>query len=705
MTLRVQLEPDGTLSIRNGGNIALLDVRCALGPLDAAPAEGTLRASPWEGAEGWGTREAREVFSSLARDDAGVAFKLTVEVEGDTAWIVAEAQRDLENLAVGDTFERAGLAAPAFSISPGLRALAVTYGLGRSGQGEIGGYWPEARTVPADALPSEALAPLVLYDGDSALAIAPASQFLTSALLRLPGGAARTLHGAVDAIPVGTRIETVVAAGHDVASALSRLGDALLARGGKARPSPGAALFTSRLGWWNAYGGFYTEPIRPLGENRLVELIQRLRRDAVPIGYVGLDLWYPYRMIGQALRFAPDPQKYGRGFAEIARRHGVSFVFHLSALSPDNVYGASGADPSFYAKVAAELRGQGGVAAWHDWLRTQQHLTSALRADPLAADRWFRGMGDALDREGLALLLCMQTMGMALASTTMPNALAARTAIDYLFGQPEALETLAALGQPGFRQDATSLADLRRQNLLLGSVLYALGLLPFHDLFLTQRHEGLGGASPRIEAALRALSCGPVGIGDGPGLTQVDLVRSLVSARGRLLQPDHAPYPVTATLGEDVEVYRTERAAGAARWEYVIALNVSRRCASFHVPHERDEVVVWDALRRRIAESMSGTLESGEAAVFVLAPLCDGLAPLGLVDKIVPAPAGVLRSAEARGAWRIELDAPGERFAWVAAEAPRVVADDGRELTVRGQAGLWTVEVPEPVSWLVATRR
>ncbi len=665
MTLRVRIEPDGTLSIRTGGDVALLDVRCAVGPLDAAPVEGTLRASPWEGAEGAGTREARGVFSSLAHDDAGAVFKLTVEAAGDTAWIVAEAQRDLGNLAVGDTFERAGLAAPAFSLPPGLRALAVTYGLGRSGQGEIGGYWPEARAVPADELPSEALAPLVLYDGADALAIAPASQFLTSALLRAPGGAARTLHGAVDALPAGTRIETCVASGHDVASALTRLGDALLARGGKARPMPDRAVFTSRLGWWNAYGGFYTEPIRPLGEHRLVELVQRLRRDAVPVGYVGLDLWYPYRTIGQALRFAPDPQKYGRGFAEIARRHGLSFVFHLSALSPDNAYGAGGADPAFYAEVAAELKGQGGVAAWHDWLRTQQHLTPALRADPRAADGWFRGMGDALDRE----------------------------------------ETLAGLGHPGFRQDATSLADLRRQNLLLGSVLYALGLLPFHDLFLTQRHDGLGGASPRIEAALRALSCGPVGIGDGPGWTQVDLVRSLVSARGRLLQPDHAPHPVTATLGNDVEVYRTERAAGAARWEYVVALNVSRRRASFRVPHEREESVVWDALRHRISESMSGTLESGEAAVFVLAPLHDGLAPLGLVDKIVTAPAGVVRSAEARDAWRIELDAPGERFAWVAAEAPRVVADDGQELTVRGQAGLWTVEIPESVAWLVATRR
>jgi len=49
-------------------------------------------------------------------------------------------------------------------------------------------------------------------------------------------------------------------------------------------------------------------------------------------------------------------------------------------------------------------------------------------------------------------------------------------------------------------------------------VLYALGMLPFHDLFLTRPHPGLGGDNPEEEALLRALSCGPVGIGDGPGM-------------------------------------------------------------------------------------------------------------------------------------------------------------------------------------------
>jgi hypothetical protein len=619
--------------------------------------------------------------------------------------VTVTAERALGGLARADSFEVSGIAAPGFLIPSELHALVITYGLGASSEGAKGGYWPTAQCASGGTLPREAFAPLVLYDNHSALAIAPASHCLTSALLRSCNGAARTLHGAIDNIPAGTCLETVFAAGDNVGDALERLGDALLARSGKARPKPQDSILTSSLGWWNAYGGYYTEPIRPLGENRLLDIVDQLRRDAIPVAYVGLDLWYPYRVIGQALRFVPDPRKYAKGFREIARRHGVSFVFHLSALSHDNEYAAAGGDPVLYAEVAAELRRQGGVAAWHDWLRTQQHLTPALRSDPAAAERWFVGMAGFLQAEDLHLLLCMQTMGMVLASTALPNVLAARSAIDYLFGQPEALETLAELGMASFRSDAISLSDLRRQNLLVGSVLHSLGLLPFHDLFLTRRHDGLGGADPRTEAALRALSCGPVGIGDGPGMTDAALVRSLVSARGALLHPDRPPVPVSATLGADVEVYRTERVAGAERWEYVAAINTGKRPAAFREPHDPEGAAVWDVLGHRVASSMQATIAPGELVYYVLAPLRQGIAPIGLADKLVPAPAGVLRSAEARDGWRIELDAPGERFSFWSSEPLRVRSGNGEDLRTHRHAGLWSVDVPRSVSSLVATRR
>lgn len=706
MSLRVDVDANGVLSICSGQDVVATDFHVALGQSAGTIEERSLRASPWEPSVGEDAGGARKLYSCSLFDEGGFVARISVRAEPDVAWVVVETQRPLAGLATEDSFESSSVAAPAFRFPEHLRTLAVTFGLGRSGEGQIGGYWPSARCGRGvGSLPCEAFAPLVLYDGDSALAIAPASQFLTSTLRMSESFVARSLHGATDALPAGMRIETVFASGTGIPDALTRLGGALLARSGKARPSPADSVLTSSLGWWNAYGSYYTEPVRPLGENRLVDVVDRLRRASVPIAYVGLDLWYPYRAIGQAVRFAPDPRKYARGFNEIARRHGLGFVFHLSALSHDNEYGATGADPSFYREVAAELSRQGGIAAWHDWLRTQQHLTPALRSDPVGADRWFAELAAALHHEGLSLLLCMQTMGMALAATELPNAIAARTAIDYLFGQPEALDTLEGLGMGGFRNDAISLADLRRQNLLVGSILNALGLLPFHDFFLTRHHEGLGGADPRGEAVLRALSCGPVGIGDGPGMTDVDLVHTLVSSRGALLRPDHAPQPDTGSLGGDIEIYRTERVAGDARWEYIMGLNRSPRQASLSLPHDREDVVVWDVFERRVVPSMEATLDSGGVACYVLAPLRQGIAPLGLVDKLVPAPAGVVRSAEIHDGWRLETDAPGERFAFWAEQPPCVRADGSRMSLVQQQSNLWIVDVPESVSALVATRR
>jgi len=707
MSLHVGLDGSGDLTIGSGRSVCVRQFEIAFGGSALRGAEETLRASPWDASVESDAGGARKVFRCTWLEGAVPTALVEVREDGDVAWFSVKTLRPLAGLAADDSFEVSNVAAPAFSFPSPLRIFLVTLGLGRSGEGSIGGYWPEALSGTGLAeLPDQAaFAPLVLFDGESALAIAPASQFLTSMLRKAGHGVARGLHGAIDHLETGTSIETVFAAGRNVSDALARLGDALLRRGGKSRPSPSQSPLTSSLGWWNAYGGFYTEPIRPLGENRLIDVISHLRRSSVPVAYVGLDLWYPYREIGQALRFSPDPRKYAKGFSDIARRYDLAFVYHLSALARDNEYGASGADPSFYADIATELRRQGGIAAWHDWLRTQQHLTPALRSTGGAADEWFGGMASALSGQDLKLLLCMQTMGMVLAATTCPNIISARSAIDYLFGQPEALETLDSLGHSGFKHDAIDAGDLRRQNLLIGSVLHTLGLLPFHDLFLTRHHDGLGGASPRTEAALRALSCGPVGIGDGPGMTDLELVRTLVSARGVLLHPDHAPHPDSGTLGAAVEIYRTECTAGEARWEYVVALNRSREKAAVEVPHNARDVVAWDVFGRRVVPAMATSLEPGEMAYYMLAPLRQGLAPMGFVDKLVPAPAGLLTSAEAGAGWRIELDAPGERFAFWSREPLRIRGEDGKDLQTQHQADLWSVQVPGSVSSLVVTGR
>jgi len=325
-------------------------------------------------------------------------------------------------------------------------------------------------------------------------------------------------------------------------------------RGGKKRPSPGSNPIFSKLGWWNAYGSYYTEPIRRLDEHALLEVIDDLKANEIPIDYLGLDLWYPYEQIGQAIQYVPDKEKYPRGIAPLAEQAGLSTVLHLSSR---------------------EVKSQRGIVAWHDWLRTQQYLTPKLREDPQAAEDWFSGMTGAFASEDVDVLLCMQTMGMNLASTQHPNVISGRTHTDFLFMQDEALHTVAAHGHPDFLEGFIEPSELRRQNLLMGMVLSSLGMLPFHDLFLTRPHPGLGGDNPEEEALLRALSCGPVGIGDGPGMVDADLIDRLLLPDGTLAQPDHPPFPLMETIDSGVQAFLTEHDTEEAKWGYLLLLNTS----------------------------------------------------------------------------------------------------------------------------------
>jgi len=707
MTIRIQLSSNGHPEIWANERILLSKLDIDIPRLQPeGHQEDTLKVSLWECSEGSDTGDVCQALRRVVRRDGQPLLTAELRLSQDVVTFSVTVEQTLSKLSVGDTFEAFSVAFPRIAAPDSYRCFLTTYGLGPSGNGGVGGYWPEAIVVSSTSqLPSKAFSPLVLFDEANALAIAPTSQFLTSTLICDGGDIVRTLHGSIDTIEAGTCIETLFAWGEDVTAALINAGDVLLSRGGKTRPNPSECTVTSKLGWWNAYGGYYTEPIHPLDGPALIDLVKSLQHQGIPIEYLGLDLWYPYKDIGQALRFSPDPSKYPDGVGCIAEEFDLPTVLHLSALSDENEYRANGSDPAFYRQVAEELRNQGALVAWHDWLRTQQHLTPRLRQNAAAADAWFNGMTKAMADEGISVLTCMHTMGMVLGSTALPNVIAARSSIDYLFAQPRALETLERLGLGGFKDEETPLPIMRRQNLLVGFTYYALGLLPFYDLFLTRWHDDLGGMSPKAEAVLRALSCGPVGIGDGPGMTDVDLVTMLVTTSGNLLQPDHPPYPDTETLGCAIETYRTERKTSSARWEYIIALNTSADDQFFELPAPREGHIIWDGMNQCVVDQMRGMLPTGELAYYVLVPVAEGIAPLGLWNKIVPAPSHVLLNAEWNDAWDIRLDASGETFAiWTS--DPIVVRDqDGRQLPKQQQGSLTLCPLGEGVSSLHIARR
>ena len=703
MRARLGIDAHGLPRIELDGETVVDAMRTAVPAWEARNAE--CVSTPWEPIEG---KDALGPFTGLRSvlvHEEERTIEQTLRDHGSAIVFTARFLRTVDGTGQADSFEQPSLHAPRFGLPDRSRVCLATHGLGASDD-PFGGYWPTAHVCDGDALPSEAFAPMVVFREAGALAIAPFSHFLTGCLVATPGGAARGTHGSIDRFDAETEIATLFVPGRDVAEALMALGDVLLRCGGKRRPSPSTHPLSAAIGWWNAYGGYYTEPIHPLTAPRLKEVIESIRGRGLPIRYLGLDLWYPYRQIGQAIEFAPDPEKYPDGIGDLVRPASLPTVLHVSALAQPNAYGSDGGDGSVYETIGDEIRRQEGFAVWHDWMRTQQHLTSRLRNSPDAAESWYRRMTGAFAARGLDVLQCMQTMGMALASTQAPNVRSARTSIDYLFALPEAIESLAELGQDGFRREALRPVDLNRQNLLMGTFLYALGLLPFHDLFLSAFHPGLGGAHPEEDAVLRALSCGPVGIGDAPGRSDERLLSRLILPDGRLLQPDRPPFPVPGSLGTAVETYWTLHRAGDHAWIYVVVLNLSPQAARYDVgPPLPGDYTIRNGFDGSTVARMSGELAAGRTAYYVLSPLLDGICPLGLAAKFVPAPADRFVALDRR---RDGIDLTVDRVEGTIdflSREPIEVRANGRPLDVRREGELSSVDVSLDQTALLVRRR
>jgi hypothetical protein len=654
----------------------------------AAP--GDLAIGSWELRQGEDELGSYRSWIAVARLGEEPLLEITLVLREGALEYRARLLKEVRGLQRGDSFEELTFLVPTISFSAPVKFLAVTYGLGDSGTGYPGGYWPTLVAGDGlDDLPREAISPLVAIVPGAALAISPGSHFLTSALVKWEGGIARGLHGAVDHLPAGFTTVTVFAAGREATGALAGLGRFLRARAGTDLPTRDHPLLR-KLGYWNAYGSYYTELLRPLTEGGLLELAAGFRRDGIPVSYFGLDLWYRFREIGKAVRYLPDPAKYPSGLAAIKEKTGLPYVLHLSALAEDNDYGVPGWDVEAYRKIAREIRDQGAIAAWHDWLRTQQHLYPKLRSDPEAAENWFSGMARAFSEEGLPVVLCMQTMGMVLASTGHGNVLAARSHTDYLFSQREALEEAVRRGHGELMEGWIPPAQLRRHNIAMGMVLDALGLAPFYDLFLSRPHPGLGGEGAGEEALLRALSCGPVGIGDGPGMWDRELIGQLILPDGTIGRPSRPLVPVLDTLGREIFVAWTETQLPTGdRWGYLLALNTAQEELPFRLdPPLEGDYLVWDPLREEAGEP-AGRLPAGRLSHFLIAPLRAGIAPLGYAGKLVPVPEGALGIEPSERGWLLRPGFPGETLLFWSASEVQVTPRGGRLLGLERTGNLW----------------
>ena len=596
--------------------------------------------------------------------------------------IETTALEDIVGLSLEDSFYTTTFNSPVLLLQEALNYLTYTWGLIATESSRDGGHFPEAVTgkgissIPSklclagyspredlSSISDKPFGPLVVYDDDGrTLLISPFNHFLISPLrtIQTPSGfgIARGLHGLVDSLPKGATTQTALVFGEGVVETMVKWGDWLMSTGGKTRAGPldnpllrqAQDRLLGQIGFWNCFGGYYTELFRRADENVLKELAEYFREEGIPVRYFGLDLWYDYSEIGFALSYKPDGVKYPRGLEAIHQETGLPYLLHMSAFESSNDYvglhefavDESSAYPiqrGLYEELARDFKQWGGFGIWPDFLRTQMQNSRSLRSTIDGADDWFDSLAGAFGEEGMAIMMCMPTIGHYLASTRHQNISAVRTHTDYLNHQKNQVEALRDQGLRYYLPPQRSI----RHNVLLSLLAHSLGLCPSFDVFLTNSAHPEGFAEPNAEteALLRAMSAGVIAVGDKAGSIDKNIIKKLCFPDGNTSRPDHPPLPLVSTLQSDVLAFYTTATVGKFKWVYLALFNVSEEGARYKLDvHEQLGThggPIFDYFERRVLREsgLEGYLEPAQGRYYVIMPRVGDAYFLGFPDRYI----------------------------------------------------------------------
>ena len=290
--------------------------------------------------------------------------------------------------------------------------------------------------------------------------------------------------------------------------------------------------------------------------------------------------WFPSGLNATVARFNGSASLYQPTFCQgnvFNRTLGVPFT---APYEDGDQCEPLGYDSSYKVYSAMMDKYKGLISNFEiDFLSTNTHIPDFLES-LTANEDWLRGMHDAAAERQLGVQYCMALPSDLLTSLHFPWVTNARGSGDYAYSGD-------AIGQFGF-------------NLLLSSMLmWPLGLAPFKDTTWTAPIQpnaphsfSWPHADVKLDVLASVLSRGPVGISDGPGLTNTALAKSVASAGGRLLQPSK---PLTAMertltagwetssagfLGQTHTLVANGSGGGVTTFHHALAVNTTKASAA-----------------------------------------------------------------------------------------------------------------------------
>lgn len=519
-----------------------------------------------------------------------------------------------------------------------------------------------------------------------------------------PGGTGLTRLDAV-AFVLGVGDDPYAMIERHAAVAAEALGRTSLLRSNKTYPP-----LLDRLGWcsWDA---FYHK----VNEEGLSEKAEELQRLGVPAGWFMIDDGWSDVRDGKLARFEADPAKFPRGLGHavglLKNRFGIRHVgvWHTIAGYWGGIDPQSEEARGYGRFLRSNARGQllpspepgeafGFWHGWHDWLSRQGVDFVKVDSQSAVSNFWegSHAVGDAASAAHASLeasvalhfdSALINCMGMAAENVWhRPKSAVSRSSDDFV------------------PQDLRGFAEHALQN-AYNSYWQGAFYWGDWDMFWTRHQDARAGA------LLRAISGGPVYVSDPPGRTDPALLRPLAYRDGSLLRCDSVAVPALDCLLRDptrealpLKLWNTAGGAG------VIALfRIDAEAGGMEASIGPGDVPGLSGERFALHEHGTGKAEivsrgealaldlaPGASAIWTVAPLADGFAPLGRLDKFAGSHAVLSCAADSRGRVRIRIREGGGPFGFVSDRPPISARADGADVEVRSAcARFYTVELPE----------
>jgi hypothetical protein len=513
--------------------------------------------------------------------------------------------------------------------------------------------------------------------------------------------------------------------GRGVGATFDTWGHALTDLLGKKRPPYDGDPTLKYFGYWTDNGAdYYYQYDKELGYGgTLLKLVERYRRENIPLGYFQLDSWWyqkstrepdgkpgkekkveslpagRWNRYGGTMDYTADPALFPQGLRAFQKELGLPLVTHGRWVDRESPYqkqyrfsGVAAIDPTYWEDRAAYLATNGVVCYEQDWL-DRIYFNSAMARVIGVGDAFTDDMAAACARHGLLMQYCM--------------------ALPRFFLQGAKYSNLTTIRTSGDRFERGKWRDF----LYTSQLAAAVGIWPWCDVFKSAETGNM---------IVAVLSAGVVGTGDTMGKEVPENIRFAARADGVLVKPDR---PLVPTDESYLQEARGDGGAltawtctdhGDHRTLYALAFVPGKAAvgdadflweitpASFGI---RSRSYVYDVTRKEGVAVAAGqpyrsVIEGGSYNFVIIAPVGpSGIAFLGDEDKI--ASTGKQRIANiretAKGMSVTVVTAPGEQVVKLhgfADTVPTCQLADGKTVAMQYDATTkhFTIAMPSPVA-------